>query len=135
MFRGALVKAAIEEGSALIAELRKLRLHVKTAIWHLDRHGIWRLTLNIPEVASRGPIYVNRQLDKAFARIQPKHLNIDFISAMSPSGGFEELENDARTGGITGLGFTSGPPKDIVYSDAYIYRLRSPNLRSPSQTR
>lgn len=126
MLRTVLVKAAIDEGAYLIAELGKARLKVRKAIWYLNENGVWELALGIPDVGTRGPLFVYGKVRKVLDRLQLKYVAFNHVRALRPdSGEFENVENTARMGGNWGLGYTTGPAQDIGESDAYFYRLRA----------
>jgi len=122
MFKRILVGTVIEEGQRLIDELRRHRFSIREAGWrYVPESSEWRLTIVAPSVDRRGYLAAYDRVQKGLERVGAEELSITDISVISPEGW--DYDNYRSAVGYQGRGGALGKVPQVVYEDAYIYRL------------
>ena len=124
MFKKVLVNDLITDGQRLVEALRQ-RFPMTAAVWcHLPDSLEWRLVLASPFVDQVGPMAVYTEVQSTLAKINPSLLTLTDITVISPhSEDFQNLCSLVSTPGRFSAGQPSGPGRNIVFEDNYIYQV------------
>lgn len=122
MYKTILVKEAIVDGDRLLEALETRGFPVVAAFWyHLPDLVRWRLFIVSPLVHDKGPRAAYEIIQQTLAGMQPHSISPGDITVLSPQeDAFQRLRAEMEWGG---LWTTSRSRNDVVFEDAYVYRL------------
>jgi hypothetical protein len=122
MLKTILVKQLIGDGERLVAALESRRLPMDAAFWyHIPDLLRWRLFIATPLVESSGPRAAYVIIQETLTALQPHSLSLSDVSVLSPQeSAFQRIRLEMER---SGLWTTSRDQGDVVFEDAYVYRL------------
>lgn len=119
----------IDAGEELIRKLDDLGVPTTAALWLFDPevNDDWRLLFASPDVGSKGPLHVYRQIQVALEQLGAKATGVPFLAIGLLDGNADlvrRLRGAVRTGaGVNRIRFSKRVADGHYIEDALIYRV------------
>jgi hypothetical protein len=117
----------ISAGEELTNRLDKAHFIVSASFWfYISDANVWRFIIASPEVTTKGPKKVYKQIQSVIAKMpesQPKIALKDITVVDSKDPLVTLLRTSVRVTGIPGVRFSQNVVNGFLIEDAYIYRL------------
>lgn len=124
MYKTILVSSDIEDGKRILDCLERSGWKITAAFWfHFEDEDRWKLIVVSPDVSDKGPKSLYTQLsmllyDLANDPFKPLQFPLERIMLVTPS---SLVYKNVKQG--TGFSTTTGPIRQALAEDAYIYRM------------